>query len=431
MLSRLAIAFRQRPWTTAVALVLLLPLATAGAFHFYALRQWHLAQQALLKSPAEADARLRTCLKLWPWDVSTHLLAARAARLNADFSRAEALLNYCLKLTPNNRDPIQLEFLLLRVQTGELNEVEEPLLNCVENGHPESLVILETLAGAYMRNLRYAPALNVLNQWIRLEPNSAQPYQQRAWLLERASDQQAALRDYRKAVQLAPNEVAPRLRLAELLLQENETAEAVPHLELLYKRHPERHDVIARLGQCRLLQGRADEARQLLETAVQAMPDDALVLVSLARLDIQEGKASQAEKWLRHLLQLDRSDTEGQYLLVQALRLQGRMQEAEAAQLQYNQLQELLKRVNILLRDVVERHPNDPEPASEAGRGLLRLGQDRLGLYWLHEALRRDARHQASHQALADYYQEKDPEKATYHRQQLAASTKAGISSGR
>jgi len=401
---------------------LLLLLGAGGASYGYALRQWHVARLAVKENrPADAETPLAVCLRVWPRSASVHLLAARASRLAGDFDGAEAHLNRCLKLDGAARDDVQLEFLLMRVQAGEVNEVEEPLLNCVENGHPESALILETLAGAYMRNLRYAPALNVLNRWIDLAPDSADAHQYRAWLLERAHDPQGALRDYRRAVELAPDLVLPRLRLAELLLQENETVEAATHLEVLHRRHPDRADVMARLGQCRFHQGRTEEAGQLLLAAVERLPDDPLLLVHLAKLDMQEGRPERAERWVRHLLKLEAADAEGQYLLVQLLRQQGRREEAETAQVRYRETQELLKKINVLLQEEVERNPSDPRAPSEAGRGLLRLGQDRLALHWLHEALRRDPRHQPTLQALAEYYEKKkDPAKAAYYRRQLA-----------
>ena len=413
---------RRRPRTVGLVLALLVLLGAVGISYAYAFRQWDIAQRALEENrPADAEKPLGVCLRLWPRNPAVLLLAARAARLNGHFEAAETYLNRCLKLRPATREAVQLEFLLMRVQGGEVDEVEEPLLNCVENGHPESALILETLAGAYMRNLRYAPALNALNRWIEVAPGSVLAHQHRGWLLERANDPQAALADYRRAVELAPDLIAPRLRLAELLLQENEPAEAVPHLERLHRQYPGRADVTARLGQCRFHQGRTEEARRLLEAAVEKLPDDPLVLIHLAKLDSQEGRPVKAEQWLRRLLSVDAADAEGQYNLIQVLRQQGRREEAEAAKARYHDTQELLKRVNILLRDEVERAPNNPSAPSEAGRGLLRLGQDRLGLHWLHEALRRDPKHRPTHQALAEYYEKKkDPEQAAFHRHQLA-----------
>jgi Tfp pilus assembly protein PilF len=308
----------------------------------------------------------------------------------------------------------------MRVQLGELVDVEEYLLNCVDNQHPDSALILETLAGAYMRNLRYVPALSALNRWVEVAPHSALAHQQRGWLLDRAMDHQGALADYRRAVELAADLVPARLRLAELLLQENEVAEAAGHLELLHSRHPDRADVTARLGQCRFQQGRADEARRLLEAAEARLPDDPFLLIHLAKLDLQDSDPARAERRVRHLLAVDPADAEGQYVLIQVLRQQGKRDEAEACQGRYRDTQALLRRVNVLLRDEVERSPSDPATPSEAGMGLLRLGQDRLALYWLHEALRRDPDHQPSHRALADYYQRKGNQaKAAVHRRRL------------
>ena len=59
--------------------------------------------------------------------LALHLLAARAARLTADFEGAEAHLKRCLKLQQGATEATQLEFLLMRAQTGE-EDVVAPAL---------------------------------------------------------------------------------------------------------------------------------------------------------------------------------------------------------------------------------------------------------------------------------------------------------------
>ncbi|MBY0228310.1 MAG: tetratricopeptide repeat protein, partial [Gemmataceae bacterium] len=371
----------------------------------------------------DARASLRTCRFLWPFSDSVRLMQARAARLAGDFDEAEAYLLRVLKSDGPSRDAAQLEFLLLRVQAGDLEAVEQPLINCVDNGHPESPLILETLANAHMRSLRYGPARIALDRWLELDPSSAIAHQHRGWILERANDPKGAIADYARAVELAPDSVPPRLRLAELLLGEKETATAAGHLERLHKRHPRRAEVLARLGQCRYQQGETEEARRLLESAVERLPDDPLVLIHLAKLDLEEQMPAQAERWLRKLLALDPADAEGQFTLVKALRKQGRDPEADEEEKRYKRTQRLLTRVNLLLRDEVDKHPGHPGAPAEAGIGLLELGQERLALHWLHEALRRDPRHQPTHRALAGHYErKKDEAKAAYHRRQLVGA---------
>src|SRR5262249_59517571 len=112
-----------------------------------------------------------------------------------------------------------------------------------------------------------------------------------------------------------------------------------------------------------------------------------------------------AEEWLRRMLQVDPTDTEAQYNLVSALQAQGRREEAAAVMAEYEKSKALLERANKLLKEEVDRPTNDPGAASEVGTLLLRLGQKRLGLYWLNQALERDPRHRPTHKAPADYPQ--------------------------
>ena len=72
-----------------------------------------------------------------------------------------------------------------------------------------------------------------------------------------------------------------------------------------------------------------------------------------------------------------------------------------AALEQYEKHKALLKRANKLLENEAKHPTNDPSPAAEAGAILLRIGQERLGLHWLDQALQRDPGHLPTHQALA------------------------------
>ena len=77
---------------------------------------------------------------------------------------------------------VQLEFLLIRVQTGEVDGATHRWRRCStpsEKGHPESAVILETIARAYIIRLRYKPAYACLSHWIEIQPDAAKPYQWR------------------------------------------------------------------------------------------------------------------------------------------------------------------------------------------------------------------------------------------------------------
>ncbi len=222
---------RLNPWLR-LGLVFLVLAGIGVGVYGYALHQWHGAQTAVKSGRLdEAQRRLDFCLMIWPRSIPVHLLAARAARLRGDFEGAESHLNRCLKLNHGATEGIQLEFLLLRVQGGEVDEVAGQLLSLyVENNSPESPLILETLARVYMQNLRYGPAFDCLSRWHEAVPDSAEPFRWRGWILERLSDYEGALKQYKQALELDADLVPVRLRLAEMYLQRSDPLAALPHL---------------------------------------------------------------------------------------------------------------------------------------------------------------------------------------------------------
>lgn len=413
---------RHRPWLTTLLAVVLVALVGVAGVHGYGLREFARARAAL-KDGRAADARpgLEFCVRLWPWSVPTRVLAARAARVSGDLAAAEAHLTRCLKMQRGATEAIQLENILMRVQTGEVDDVSVGLQELVDRGHPESAMILETLAGAYMNNLRYRPALVCLNRWIEEDPTCAQAYQYRGWVYDRMALTKDAMAEFAKAVELDPNLVQVRLRMAIVYLEKAEVENALEHLLALPAEAQKRPDVMARLGQARLMQGNLDEARELMEMAVEGLPDDPILLVQLAKLDLRERKYEQAERRLRRVLKNDPADVEARYTLGAVLQRQpGREKEAEAELKEEKRYRTLLEQANHLLKLEVEQPSQDPNRPAEAGALLVSIGQDRLGLFWLHQALKRDPEHQGAHRALAEYYEAKgEKEKARAHRQRL------------
>lgn len=389
---------------SAALLALLALIVALSAGYVYARWQWEIACQAVQRDqPEEARAALDVCLTVWPRSTQVHRLAARAARLRKDFAGCETHLNRCLKIEGGATEDVQLEFLLLRVQTGEADVVAPALMNFVEHHHPEAPVILKTLARAYMHQLRYGPAYDFLSRWMKVEPDAAEPYHWRGWILERLDHPHEAMRDYRAALEREPTLFAVRLRLAEILLEDQNLAEALPHLKRLNATHSDHSGVKARLGQCRYLQGEAAEARRLLEEALPERPDDAPLRLYLARLDLQEGRAAAAEAHLRHLLAVDPSDTEGWYSLANALQRQGRSQEAAAARAERVRCKALLDRANRLLKKEAQQPTRDADTAFAIGAALLQIGRARLAHYWLDQALLRDPNHLPTRRLLAEH----------------------------
>lgn len=403
-------------------LVLLLLAGTGVASYAYGWHQWQAARKAVKEGEFEEAQRcLNCCLLLWPRSIPVHVLAARVARMRGAFSEAESHLNRCLKLNRGASEAIQLEFLLLRVQGGEVDRVVDELFVYVDNNSLESPLILQTLAWGYMQQLRYGPAFVCLSRWQEVEPNSPEPFRWRGWVLERMNDRNGAIKEYKQALEHDLDHVPARLRLAELYLERNDPLAALPHLELLWKRFPDRADIQARLGQCRYLQGETEEARRLLEAAVAKSPSDDLACVHLAKIHMQATppRAAEAEVWLRRALALDATATDAQRLLALCLESQGRSQEAQEVRKKCAQDEATLRRVHETLRQEAEKPVNDPAALTEVGMLFLGINED-LALNWLNRALDRAPDYQPALRALADHYEKKgQPTKATSYRRKL------------
>lgn len=412
---------RRRPLAAAAAALLtvlvLLPLGVWA----YAGYQWRAARAALAADRApEARDRLTLPLFVWSWDPDVHVMAARAARMSGDLTGAEAHLKQALKVAGGATERVQLEFLLLRVQTGDVDQAAPDLIAVAENGHPEAPLILSTLAVAYMHNLRYKRAEACLNRWIQLDPNSAKAYQYRGWVLERLNRRKLAMADYSKALELDPDLVSVRVQVAEMLLEDHQPQEALPHLERLYRQVPDHPLVLSRLGMCRFLRGEFAEARRLMEAALVQIPKDPSLLICLAKLDLQEGRTEDAERRLRAVVRADPSDTEALYALGGLLQAQGRSDEARETLQECERAKLLLDRMHKLLREVMDSSAATAADCAELGELLLGVNQEDRGVFWLYEALDRDPDNQQAHRALAAYYERKgDADRAAVHRRRV------------
>ena len=401
--------FRQaRPRTAWLLLFLVLLLGSGAGFYLYALYQWHEVQEAMKENRyPEARSRLNVCLLVWPRSVDVHLAAARVARMNGDFAGAENHLHRCLKLGKDRSADVELEFLLMRVQLGQLDEVAGPLLECVKQDNPQSALILSTLAQAYLRDLRYGPAQYCLETWIERDPYADEAYYLRGWLHERLSDLGGSVQDFEKTLELNPDHDRARLRLVELDLHSRNAEAAEKHLAPLVKKSPDRPEVMARLGQCRFLQGDLDEARRLMEAAAQQMPDDLPLLTALGRLEMEAEPPNpqRAEHWLRQAIKIDWTDPDCHVLLISCLQAQNRKEEADAALEKYREVQAIVKRVNQVLQDDGKEPITDPNALYEVGKVFMMNKQERLGEYWLRQARKLDPQHQPTLKLLAGYYE--------------------------
>ena len=375
------------------------------------------AGQAALESGDFAAARreLDHCLKAWPDSAETRFLAARAARRNGDLADALRLLDAAQK-----RDwvpeAIELERALIYVQLGDLVGVEKFLSACIAEGHPDSALILEVIAPAYLRNFQLGEARHYATSWTEARPDSGPAWSCLAAASERQRDRKGAIAAYRHAVEVAPNSFRDRLRLVRLLLEALESTEALEHLERLRTDHPDDLDVRRELACCLSLRGESAKARSLLDEVLAVRPGDAEALGARGQIDLREGRPVEAERWLRRAAEKAPFERTIVYPFIQCLRRNGKVDEAQRWDEQMAKSKAALGRLEKVAKAAAAA-PRDPEPRREAGVIFLQNGQDEEGLRWLTSALRQDPRHPATHRALAEYYERKgQSQQAAIHR---------------
>lgn len=404
---------RRGRWFWLLAGVLLLLAGGLGACEGWGVWEERLARQALDEDHMdEARHHIDLALLVPPRRLSTLLLAARIRRLRGFYSEAEQYLLRCEQLDSTS-EPVQVEWLLLRCQQGEVDELSPQLFAMVKQLHPQSPAILETLASMYLRQMRYLEAGMALNLWVELVPNSVRALDWRGWVEIQLDHREQGIRAYERLLELQPMRSDIRLRLAQVLIESNRHEQAVPHLEWLLRQKPNDPDVVAVLAPCRHQEGRSDEARALLDAALEKTPDHFDLLYQRGFLEVGLGNAAAAEPFLRKALRIKPHDKQARWNLCQSLRGQGRQQEYEQEQAIWDKEKNSQDRLTSLLRKYLAANPNDVDLACEAGKLLLEQGEEKRGLFWLNRALSINPHHVPSQQALAAYHERTNQEAKT------------------
>jgi tetratricopeptide (TPR) repeat protein len=408
-----------------VRLAVLVPTALAGlllGWYGWADSEWRAALRALDRDRYdEARDHLRWYRRLCPRSVKAVLLAARVERLDGDYPAAEGFLAEAARMQGGASAESQDEWLLLRCQRGEVDEVAPGLWNCVIRREARAPVILETLAKTYLYQARYHEALRCLHEWLQIEPDSPRALFLSAGALERLGSSRDAIVLLKRVVELAPDHPAARLQLASLYLVEVEPDAAYEHLKVLHDTLPDSPEVESGLARCLALQGRLDEACRLFDAVYATRPDHLPTLLGRAKLELQRNRPADAEAWSRRALKVNSNDPEVHFTLFRSLQAQGG-RESEA--LVHKQHWEALKGDFEKLHELLRHPPNelyaDLETATEVGECFLRIGQEPLGLQWLYGTLERAPNHRRAHEVLANYFEKNgELDKARQHRQAI------------
>jgi tetratricopeptide (TPR) repeat protein len=298
------------------------------------------------------------------------------------------------------------ERLLLAAERNGQEPVTETCRAYVEQGHPETPLILEALARAYLRQYRLPEARGCLGLWLEKEPDNPQALSLKGQLhLDYEQMRGPAVESYRRAVEIDPEHEEARLGLAVSLLESKLYAEAVEHLEFLTGRQPENLRVRVGLAECRYALGDPAAADRLLDPVLAEQPGYAPALALRGQMALQAGRYEVAEPCLRQAVLNNPRDPRVRHNLVVCLRQTGHSGEADEQERQLQQRQADLKRFHELATQEMGARPNDPALHTQFGELLLRSDFREEGLRWLHSALRLDPQYAPARDALAKYHQ--------------------------
>jgi tetratricopeptide (TPR) repeat protein len=417
----------QRRWRILISLLLVAVAAWLGGPHLWAWHHFRAGRTALDRYHAnEARDHFNACLKVWPNNIETLLLASRAARRAGEFEEARSLLRECQRLQETPSDETVLERSLLHAASGDLDEVEGYLLSRAEKDPALAPLVWEALAVGCARVYRIIDANLILEEWLKHEPDNVQALFLRGEVRRQVGAAEQADEDYQRVLQLDPTRDDARRWLVRGLLRMGRYAEAQMHTEELLRRKPGDADLLVDLARAKSEQGKRDEARAVLDSVLADHPDHGRALRERGRLALRQDRPAEAEEWLRKAIQGLPQDFSANWDLAEALKQQDKTIEADEQRNRARAIQDRMERLAEIGQRQMSHRPRDPALHCELGVLLITMDRKGVGESWLNSALRLDPTYRPAHAALADLYQEQgDAEKAAYHRKQAEDNTPA------
>ena len=412
-----------RHWLLCVGVLVLLGIGGVfGGPHAWAWYQLRAGESALNGYHNDtAREHLTACLKVWPASVKAHLLAARAARRDGDFDKAEQHIKDAQGAEGGSSPEIAFEDALVRAAKGDLNDVEDFLRGKADKEPALAPLVWEALGEGYLRMQRILDAYSCLNQWLERDADDVQALYLRGSVSWHIKSFKHAVPDFRRVVELDPERIEARRRLAVGLLETHHLDEALEQLEFLIQREPDNADLMVYMARCQHGLGHPLKAKQILDDVLAEHPDHGPALRARGHLAWLAGQTADADRWLRAAIKQMPHDYQAHWELSQVLRqLPGKQAEARAEEELAEKLKKTLERLEQLSKSELTKKPHDPKLHYELGMLYTSLGQKEMGARWLSSALRENERFAPAHAALAEYYDSiGQSEQAKQHREWL------------
>ena len=149
----------------------------------------------------------------------------------------------------------------------------------------------------------------------RAQPDSVAAFENEAYALLNAGQQQAAIEPFEATVEAGVERPQPYIYLSQLYASQDRLEDAVTLLEEAQERFPENEEVQAQLLNTYVTAGMSEEALSQYEAAVEANPDNALYRVNYGTLLLEMGRLEEAITQLERATDLDAENADAFYNL--------------------------------------------------------------------------------------------------------------------
>ncbi|HMO83855.1 MAG TPA: tetratricopeptide repeat protein [Lacipirellulaceae bacterium] len=175
--------------------------------------------------------------------------------------------------------------------------------------------VLAGLAAIHERRLQWDKAVELLQQWVEIDPDSAIAHQRLGATLFRLNKATEALEEFKKARQLDPASNHPQVWLGQLYTQDENLAEARKNFEAAYAAESENESTARAFAEWLIQQNDLDRAQQVAAAMRQQTPNAVSALLLDGLVAKMRGQNEEAEKALIRVLELDPNNSGATNLL--------------------------------------------------------------------------------------------------------------------
>ena len=264
---------------------------------------------------ARAIAQARKAVRLSPKSRDAHSTLGFYLNDQRQYAEAETELKVALQIDPDS-DSAHFQLGKLYQANSRLPEAAAQYRECVRimtgPGHrpKDSFGARIALAEALsfnQANPHYEEAEQLLDELMKLEPNSYRANADRGQILSRRGQYDAAIDLFRTAARLSPDASCPPREIGRAYRLQGKLDEAVQAGEQAVARSPRDYYALTELAETYAAKGDNESSAKMLKRAVAAFPSYALGHFNLGKLYLTMAKKAEAKAELQLVLTLNPS----------------------------------------------------------------------------------------------------------------------------